>query len=102
MKTEIKIGDRIVITEDYEFAFRGEKGTIMCITRGEPPLAISFDHFNINRHDINGFCKKGHGYYVPFGHVKPLTEQSQLDQDIQSLKGKYPQYRFTITVEDNI
>lgn len=33
--------------------------------------------------------------------IKP-TQQSSLEQDIQQLKDKYKQYKFTITIEDNI
>lgn len=33
--------------------------------------------------------------------IKP-TQESSLEQDIQQLKDKYKQYKFTITIEDNI
>lgn len=33
---------------------------------------------------------------------EPKQQQSSLEQDIQQLKDKYKQYKFTITIEDNI
>lgn len=34
--------------------------------------------------------------------IKPTQQTSSLEQDIQQLKDKYKQYKFTITIEDNI
>ena len=36
------------------------------------------------------------------GEWAEVIEQSSLEQDIQQLKDKYKQYKFTITIEDNI
>lgn len=44
----------------------------------------------------------GESYWWPLNALAFQDGRKTLDQDIQSLKDKYPQYRFTITVEDNL
>ncbi len=42
--------------------------------------------------------------YQNQNEAQVLTEaqENNIEQDIQDLKNKYPQYRFIITIEDNI
>ena len=60
-----KLGDKVIMIEDYDNARRGWIGTVMRVpTHNDHRYAIEFEN-NFGGHLCGGVCKNGHGHNVP-------------------------------------
>lgn len=69
-----QLGDRIIMTGAYNYAFHGDTGTIREIyPEGESscPIGIEFDDYRESRHNLGGRCADGYGYWVPSLNAHP-------------------------------
>lgn len=68
---EMKIGQKIEMTSDYDSAKIGMVGTVKLVRAREHDVAIEFDK-PFGGHGCNGVCKDGCGQYVPASCVRIL------------------------------
>ena len=85
--TKLKVGDRVeVIKKIYRVDFvdfTGEKGVVIQIDGGSPPVLVEFDKSFRSGHDGNGLCKNGHGWrgeYTDFKVIKTKRRKIVLDR----------------------
>lgn len=78
------IGDKIVVTDDFEFdevKFKtGQTGTVKYIIEGEDrwgggTISIQWDFSNRRFHSCQGVCPDGNGYNVTINHSKIMLAQ---------------------------
>lgn len=70
---QYEVGDRVVYTgtdwEHPEYIDRGETGTVVELYPGS--VGVCWDKKDNNRHDCDGNCPRGHGWYVYKKEVMP-------------------------------
>lgn len=56
----VKVGDRIEVLSDAFWASEGERGTVVEVSG---MIGINFDTYDPRRHDCDGLCENGHGFW---------------------------------------
>ena len=70
-KSEIKVGQRVELVKDVDYAKAGMVGTVKEITSGTyHPIGVEFDKEFEGGHTLGGTCKKGYGHYVGTNDIK--------------------------------
>ena len=75
-ESDFSVGMRVICVRDHpdgnEHITAGHTGTIKSIiSESFRPLGIEWDH-NCGGHDLNGECRRSHGWFCPVGYIAPL------------------------------
>lgn len=65
----IKRGQRVRSVTGYGYVTAGETGTVVYYRDGW--TGVAWDEYDVHKHDCDGRCDDGHGYYV---EERTLTE----------------------------
>lgn len=70
---EFRIGDTVeIINVQSGEDWRGERGTVAAI-RSKKLVGIRFDKFRSIRHDLDGACPKGYGWWYSADKLRKLS-----------------------------
>lgn len=87
------VGDRVVFTHETdpdEEIVCGEQGIVSVIATYGDSLGITWDKRSDIRHDLEGKCDYGYGWWVPAQMVERVGCESSIevsDSDLESLLG---------------
>ena len=90
MNHNFKVGDRVAADIDLysDVLRRGELGTVCQVEHiiDFGFVGVCWDLSNEFRHECDGNCRYGYGWYVPTEYLRHLNEADCLDQsDLQPL-----------------
>lgn len=81
-----KIGDRVIVTKDFEedwnYFKKGEMGTIVGSYMGMS-LNVDWDREDSQFHDCHGLAKDNHGWNIfkdNFKYLKPIRKKGNLNE----------------------
>ena len=81
-----KIGDRVIVTKDFEedwnYFKKGEMGTVVGSYMGMS-LNIDWDREDSQFHDCHGLAKDNHGWNIfkeNFKYLKPIRKKGNLNE----------------------
>ena len=75
---KFKVGDKVVLTKNEDYAKAGMIGTIIEEKRSSDRLGIKFDKKFYGGHDCFGQCGDGYGHYVSGEYVKLVSANSSI------------------------
>lgn len=67
--TRYNIGDRVKCIAEYPGLSIGDLGTYLGENKGWGDASIRWDKRDDAKHDCNGLCEYGHGWFVPFNKI---------------------------------
>lgn len=80
---DFKVGERVIAIYDYDEVQRFDTGTV-CVDNSEGP-GVRWDKSSKYKHDCNGRCENGYGWFVPpymvirYGADSQEIEESEFD-----------------------
>lgn len=81
MESVFQIGDRVVVTEDQDYARKGMTGTVVCYHSNRRSVGIQFDEKFQGGHNLAGKCLSGYGHWVPRAKLEFEPENVAIDFD---------------------
>lgn len=82
-KSKFKIGDRVIVTKSFSQALKGEIGTIVSDIDSYNP-GVEFDNFDEHKHDLNGACEDGYGWYVSEDNLELYSSEEKYKKEYKS------------------
>lgn len=71
---EFRIGDTVeIIAVQSGEDWRGERGTVVAIRDNHARIGIRFNRFSGIRHDLDGACPKGYGWWYYADQLRNLS-----------------------------
>lgn len=85
----MKPGDRVRIIHGWNFLYK--EGIIKVIHEGD--VGVELFESDKEAHDLGGHCNDNYGWWFS---LKQLSIATDINQDIQILKDKYPEYNIDV------
>ena len=64
---DFKLGERIIAIGG---AWKGERGVIIRTPKRWQSIAVRFDKSDPQKHNCEGLCENGHGWFAEHHHIK--------------------------------
>lgn len=78
MKTEFRVGDRVICVRRIPFVACGEYGTVCDINKSFDTIVdyigVDWDKYNPALHTCSGNCEDGHGWYTTPSTISLIYE----------------------------
>lgn len=84
MESVFQVGDRVVVTENHDYARKGMTGTVVVVKNvgaSHKSLGIHFDEKFEGGHSLSGKCPDGYGHWVPPHKLEFEPENTAVDFD---------------------
>ena len=79
-KSEIKVGMRVKMVENRDFAKKGRVGVVVKFSVVDPSLVgVKFDKLFYGGHSLGGMCDNGYGQWVRPTDIEPVETVSTID-----------------------
>lgn len=78
---DFKVGERVIAIDDYDEVQRFDTGTV-CVApyEGRGP-GVRWDRYSEYKHDCNGTCEKGYGWFIPLEMIiRNGTESQEIEE----------------------